>query len=49
MLKKEVNSVKTRYQMGEDITYGAHLPAAMITADFLPPAQESSCITSISP
>jgi hypothetical protein len=49
MLKKEVNDVETRHQMGEDITYGAHLLAAMITADFLPPAQESSCIPLISP
>jgi hypothetical protein len=49
MLKKEVKGVETRYQMGEDITYGAHLLAAMIIADSLPPAQESSCISSIGP
>jgi hypothetical protein len=37
VLKKEVKGVETRYEMGEDITYGAHLLAATITADFLPP------------
>jgi hypothetical protein len=30
--------------MVEDIAYGAHLPAALIAADFLPPVQESSPI-----
>jgi hypothetical protein len=49
VLKKEVKSVETRYQMREDITYVAHLLVAMITVDFLHPAQEGSCISSIGP
>jgi hypothetical protein len=49
MRKKEVKGVKTTYHMGKGITYIAHLPAAWITAGFLPPAQESSCTPSINP
>jgi hypothetical protein len=49
VLKKEVKGVETRYQMEEDITYVAHLPAATITAGFPPPAQESPCTPLINP
>jgi hypothetical protein len=40
---------KMSEQMGEDITYGAHLLARWITAGSIPPVQESSCISSLNP
>jgi hypothetical protein len=40
---------KISEQMEEDITYSAHLLAGWITAGSLPPVQESSCISSLSP